>query len=747
MAKSFKIQHQWLASQAGTNAERRAVAERLFGDIEWFDDEGGYITCPGIDGHTANNGRRDCRVFIDQCPNVRCFHQSCRDACDLATSRLHEELAKLWTGSEPPPPPTKEQMAAIKRINDRRAQEDALRKRAADFWDTLQKEFGWDAKDSPTVVSDDPAQHWRQLIGLFQPGDIIWIGDRNDSAGPADSDSWKGACKKHFRPAHDWLQLPGEAQFNFTCASTFQPGSFSRSNVNVAMRRFLILEHDDATHEQVLAVYKWCTRFMRLRAIVNTAGKSLHAWFGYPSEEVAAELKVILSVWGFDTKMFTASQPCRLAGSRRADKDGAWQRLIWLDSSNGTFVPSFSSPAAALVPMAQDGGRYWSASEIYEQTFEPITWVIEPVLPDRGTTVVAGPPKLGKSYLTLSITFAAAGGPSLGTNPSEKKHEILVLALEDTARRIQKRMKQMLSDARPPEGITFRTASDGWPKLDEGGLEKLVGYLDKHPATSIVVVDTWQKVKGSPIRGKNAYESDYDLVAPLHKLAAERDILLILVHHTKKAAADDVLDELSGSRGLTGVADTILVLKRSRGEADATLFVTGRDVDEVKYALRFKDNGTWTFQGLADEVNTNKVYSLITTVVANSKYKMVDIIEMVTAIDDTIPKNTIKSYVYRMKEKGLLFHDRDTGLYCLPPKFKERTSESASDVTSASGATTATVQPSGSTTSNQLQVALGCNEGATTEGVTTQLDKPSGCTVAHTEREPQQQTLIPEDVP
>ncbi len=164
MAKSFKIQQQWLASQAGTNAERRAVAERLFGNVEWFDDVGGYVVCPGVDSHSTHNGGRDCRIFIDQCPNVRCFHQSCRDACDLATARLHEELSKLWNGSEPPAAPTKEQLAAIKRIADRRAREDALHQQAADFWDVVQKDFAWDAKDSPTAVPDDPAQHWKLYI-------------------------------------------------------------------------------------------------------------------------------------------------------------------------------------------------------------------------------------------------------------------------------------------------------------------------------------------------------------------------------------------------------------------------------------------------------------------------------------------------------------------------------------------------------------------------------------------------------
>ena len=57
----------------------------------------------------------------------------------------------------------------------------------------------------------------------------------------------------------------------------------------------------------------------------------------------------------------------------------------------------------------------------------------------------------------------------------------------------------------------------------------------------------------------------------------------------------DFLTEVSGTNGLAGAADATLVLKRPRGEADGILYVTGRDVDESEFALRFTpDTGAWT---------------------------------------------------------------------------------------------------------------------------------------------------------
>jgi hypothetical protein len=124
---------------------------------------------------------------------------------------------------------------------------------------------------------------------------------------------------------------------NFTCPSTFQPGTYSRSNKNVVVRRFHVIESDCLSKEDMLAVINWCHQFMRLRAVVDTAGKSLHGWFDAVAPEVEAKLKVILPNLGresdeqektLDPALFKLAQPCRLPGARR---DGKLQTLLYLD--------------------------------------------------------------------------------------------------------------------------------------------------------------------------------------------------------------------------------------------------------------------------------------------------------------------------------------------------------------------------------------------------------------------------------
>jgi hypothetical protein len=76
----------------------------------------------------------------------------------------------------------------------------------------------------------------------------------------------------------------------------------------------------------------------------------------------------------------------------------------------------------------------------------------------------------------------------------------------------------------------------------------------------------------------------------------------MLVMHCKKQKADDVLDEVSGTLGLAGSTDGVLVLTRARSEREADLFVTGRDVEEQQLALDFDPkNFTWASQGTSEE--------------------------------------------------------------------------------------------------------------------------------------------------
>src|SRR5215216_6078067 len=244
-----------------------------------------------------------------------------------------------------------------------------------------------------------------------------------------------------------------------------------------------------------------------------------------------------------------------------------------------------------------------SATELMAIEYPEPRWIVPEIVPE-GTTILAGTPKMGKSWLALGTSVAvAAGGVALGTKRVERG-AVLYLALEDNPRRLQSRLKKLLSGGTAPEGLELATL---WPRLGDGGLEALEAWLNAHPDARLVVIDTLAKFRAGQA-GKNLYKEDYEAVEPLVALAADHNVAILIVHHLRKLGADDPLDQVSGSMGLTGGADGALVLNRERGRADAYLYVTGRDIEEEKELALSWDStkATWKIAGDAEEYRHSK---------------------------------------------------------------------------------------------------------------------------------------------
>ncbi len=161
---------------------------------------------------------------------------------------------------------------------------------------------------------------------------------------------------------------------------------------------------------------------------------------------------------------------------------------------------------------------------------------------------------------------------------------VLYLALEDTPRRLQSRMGRILGGQPAPAGLTLATEC---PPLRAGGAQAIADWIKAHRGARMVVIDVFAKVRGNNAPGVSPYEADYAAMALAKMLADRFGIAVVLVHHVRKAGSDDFLAEVSGTNGLAGAADTTIVLKRGRGQADGVLHTTGRDVDEAEYALSF----------------------------------------------------------------------------------------------------------------------------------------------------------------
>jgi AAA domain len=247
----------------------------------------------------------------------------------------------------------------------------------------------------------------------------------------------------------------------------------------------------------------------------------------------------------------------------------------------------------------------FTAADLMRMQLPEPRWAVNGVVPE-GLSILAGKPKLGKSWLALNIALAVAtGGTALGSIAVEQG-DVLYLALEDTKRRLQSRLDKLLhhQNAAAPERLTFATL---WPRQDKGGLAALTEWLESHPEARLAFIDTWAKFKPGRLFKGNEYEQDYQHAGELKAAADKEGLAVLAVHHCRKLAAADALEEVSGSVGLTGAADAILVLRRERGQYDAALHVTGRDVEEQELALGWTpEYCQWSILGQAEEHRMGK---------------------------------------------------------------------------------------------------------------------------------------------
>jgi hypothetical protein len=248
-----------------------------------------------------------------------------------------------------------------------------------------------------------------------------------------------------------------------------------------------------------------------------------------------------------------------------------------------------SAPTSEQLLSGVRNGRW-----LDEQQFPPLRFVVPNLVPE-GLSLLVAPPKAGKSWFVLSASLAAAcGGAVLGRVRLEPR-PVLYLALEDGHRRLQDRCRQLLGPTPIPPRFHYLT------QLHPGAnaAETLRAWLDLNgDAQPLVVLDTLGRVAPPAMVGESPYARDYRVGAQFKAVADDYPgSALVAVHHVRKQLGDDFVDSVSGTHGLAGAADTILALTRPRMDSAGLLRVTGRDLPEGEYALRFERGSEWVLDG------------------------------------------------------------------------------------------------------------------------------------------------------
>lgn len=285
-----------------------------------------------------------------------------------------------------------------------------------------------------------------------------------------------------------------------------------------------------------------------------------------------------------------------------ARKDGAYRKNTALRAyqrakqDEAAKIEGFTSLAANL-----PAGGVFTAAELDKMNLPPVQWAVPGLLP-AGLSFLVAAPKMGKSWMALDLCLAvAAGGEWLGRKVNQGP--TLYLDLEDSANRAQARMRTLLDGfTAAPETCTFRLLA---PILGPDLFKILDEWIAANPGAKVVCIDTFQKIKPATGKNETSYSADYRICAPLQSWAQQHNICVLLVHHTKKGTGSaDIFEGINGSQGLMGSADAVLLLTKGEGRfaEEATLSVTGRDVDMEQYAARFnKASCRWELLGTVEE--------------------------------------------------------------------------------------------------------------------------------------------------
>ena len=225
-----------------------------------------------------------------------------------------------------------------------------------------------------------------------------------------------------------------------------------------------------------------------------------------------------------------------------------------------------------------------SMTELYDTVFQSRPPLIDGLL-YPGTYLFVGAPKLGKSFLMAQLAYHISTGTQLW-NYTVRKGTVLYLALEDDYRRLQERLYRMFGTD-GAENLFFSVSAG---QLGNGLDEQLTRFMQEHPDTKLIIIDTLQKVR--EVGGDNySYANDYEIITRLKKFTDSYGIALLLVHHTRKQKADDTFDMISGTNGLLGAADgAFLLQKEKRTGNTATLEVSGRDQQDQRLHLKRNEN-------------------------------------------------------------------------------------------------------------------------------------------------------------
>jgi len=280
-----------------------------------------------------------------------------------------------------------------------------------------------------------------------------------------------------------------------------------------------------------------------------------------------------------------------------------------------------------------------NGNELLDMDIDPPEFIVSEIMP-VGLHILAGSPKIGKSWLVLWLCDQIAKGERIWEYDTQRSG-VLYLALEDTYNRLHHRLTSITEMSSENINLAIESYS-----LEQGLLSQLREYMFENNNIKLIVIDTFQQIRNAYDRVN--YANDYYELTTLKKLADEYNIAILLVHHLRKMADSDPVNMISGSSGVSGAVDNIYILsKEKRIDNKAILTITGRDVPDKALNVEFdRECNIWRFISyVTEEINdTKQLFNTIKQLLKeNGDYEgsASELVDQLGSID--CPKNRITS--------------------------------------------------------------------------------------------------------
>jgi hypothetical protein len=225
-----------------------------------------------------------------------------------------------------------------------------------------------------------------------------------------------------------------------------------------------------------------------------------------------------------------------------------------------------------------------AASALQAKAFDTLRSAL-PGYITEGLTFLVSRPKLGKSWLMLDVSVAIATGRTALGALQPGTGEVLYLALDDGERRLQQRLAALLKGEKTwPARLALATR---WRRANDGGLTDIEEWCQSVANSVAVVIDSLDRFRS--LQGGESAQI-YDAIEKLQRIARDRRLAIVVIHHERRRGAGDPLDTIGILAASSAIADTVLLLKRR--DYGVVLYARGRDIEDSETMLEF-DRSTY----------------------------------------------------------------------------------------------------------------------------------------------------------